>query len=64
MADRIHITWDVLAAVLLLLAGLVLLSERLDIPGFRELIAWWPAALIALGVAKLYEAAEGTRPRS
>jgi hypothetical protein len=63
MANKIHITWDVIMAVLMLLVGLVLLADRLDIPAIQDLFRFWPAALIALGVAKLHEAAEGARPR-
>jgi hypothetical protein len=58
MTERIQITWDVVLAVLLLLAGVVLLTDRLDISALADMFRYWPAALICLGVVKLLEAAE------
>lgn len=64
MADEIHIGWDVVVAVLMILAGVVLLADRLDIAALKEAFRLWPAALVALGVTKLHESAGGARPRT
>ena len=58
MPERIQVTWDVVLALLLLLAGVVLLTDRLDIPTLADMFRYWPAALISIGIVKLLDAAE------
>ena len=44
-----------LAPVVLIAVGLLFLLNNLDIIRFRQLLRYWPIALIALGVYMLYE---------
>lgn len=48
--------------VLLIVAGVFLLLETLDVISIRAMMRWWPVGLIALGSYMLYMRTLGTEP--
>ena len=55
------VTPETLLGGILVVMGVVLLLDRLDIMAIRELVKFWPVSLIGVGIYQLLEYKEKSR---
>ena len=56
-----NVTPETVLGGILVVMGVVLLLDRLDIMGIRELVKFWPVSLIGVGIYQLLEYKEKSR---
>jgi predicted membrane protein len=59
--DRPRITVQAVFGLMVIAAGVLFTLDNLDLIDARDYLQYWPAALVAIGLLKLYHAARGAQ---